>query len=86
VSRVAWLVVALACAGSSAGFGLSWLVSPPQGADHSCPAGSKSSDCHYPADQISWTVWWTVGGLVLGLVIGLTIRAIWNHRRSSQSA
>jgi UPF0716 family protein affecting phage T7 exclusion len=85
VSRVAWLVVALVCATSSLGFGLSWLVSAPQGADHSCPAGSKPSDCHYPADQLSWTVWWTIGGLALGLGIGLTIRAIRNHQSSSQS-
>lgn len=84
MGRGTW-IAALVCATSSIGFALSWWVSPPLGADHSCPAGSTPADCRYPADHLSWTVWWTLGGLVVGLGIGLAIRAIGNHRRDSAS-
>jgi heme/copper-type cytochrome/quinol oxidase subunit 2 len=80
MSRLGWLQTALVCLTTAVGFSLSRMISPPLGADHSCPPGSTPASCHYPADQAGWTAWWTIGGLALGVAVVLAIHAI-RYRR-----
>lgn len=53
-----------------AGLVTSFLLSPPLGADQSCPSGSSAAACHYPGSQTFWSILWTVGGLAFGLGFG----------------
>jgi hypothetical protein len=73
-----WLI-AICVAGGAVGLAMSYILSPPPGADHPCPQGSTPSDCHYAPDQTLWSVWWTLGCLVLGMLIGLTVTASARH-------
>jgi hypothetical protein len=64
-------VIAFGAAFGVIGLAVSHLIAPPLGAPHHCNGGSRPSDCRYPPDQTSWSIWWIVGGLVLGICIGL---------------
>lgn len=65
------LVIASVVACAVVGLVISVVLDPPLGADHSCPAGSSRSACHYPGSQTSWSILWTVGGLIVGFGLGL---------------
>jgi hypothetical protein len=72
------LAYALGCA--AIGLSVSYLLSAPRGADHSCPSGSSVQACHYPPDQTSWSIIWTIAGLMVGLLLGFAARAALQRR------
>lgn len=74
------VLAAIAVAGGAVGLLASQLLSPPPGADHHCPGGSKPAACHYPPDQTTWSIWWTLICLVVATLIGLAITAPARHR------
>jgi hypothetical protein len=76
----ATLPMVISAAVGAIGLAISYVVAPPVGADHSCPAGSRPADCHYPGDQTNWSIWWTVGGVIVGICIGLLASGHVRHR------
>jgi hypothetical protein len=77
----ATLPVAISMAVGAIGLAISYIVSPPPGADHHCPSGTRPSQCHYPPDQTSWSIGWTAGGVLVGICIGLLANGLVRHRR-----
>jgi hypothetical protein len=71
--RSCGLVIAASIFCGAIGLAVSYLISAPTGAAHSCPAGASPSDCTYPPDQFAWSVGWVVGGVIVGLIIGVVV-------------
>lgn len=80
-----WLTLGTAAIFAATGLAISYIVEPPLGPDHSCPAGATPADCRYAPDHLGWSILWTVGGLLAGLIIGAIATSLVRRRRPDEN-